>query len=217
MSSSKNLLITQKANILALFLLSTIVLAPNNALAFETKLSVSDIATPLATFAADAYTPAPLETPIPDYTYSNSGIAIGTSSPVTVSGDWKTVTKKKPSTTLARAMKPLEGQPIVLEGQASYYSRSGCLGCNPLFIMANGQPLNDNALTMAIGADKRHLVGYQAKVTNLATGLSTTVTITDTGGFYQDKYGNRVADLTIATKEAIGMHGGLGQVRVEVF
>ena len=43
-----------------------------------------------------------------------------------------------------------------------------------------------------------------------------TVRITDTGGFYKDKYGNRVADLTIGTKTAIGMAGGLGQVRVEV-
>lgn len=112
---------------------------------------------------------------------------------------------------------PKDGNPVVLEGEASYYSRAGCLGCSPALTMANGQPLNDNALTMAIGADKSYLVGRQAKVTNLATGLSTAVRITDTGGFYQAKYGNRVADLTIATKQAIGMNGGVGQVRVEVY
>ena len=106
--------------------------------------------------------------------------------------------------------------PVVLEGEASYYSRAGCLGCDPQMIMANGQPLDDGALTMAIGADKKHLVGRQATVTNLVTGQATTVLITDTGGFYKAKYGHRVADLTIATKEAIGMRGGVGQVRVEV-
>lgn len=106
---------------------------------------------------------------------------------------------------------------LIMEGPASYYSRAGCLGCNSLFIMANGQPLNDNALTMAIGADKVHLVGRNARVTSLATGKSVQVRITDTGGFYKEKYGHRVADLTPATKQAIGMKGGLGQVRVEVF
>ncbi|MGH9856319.1 MAG: hypothetical protein ACRD4B_00610 [Acidobacteriota bacterium] len=106
---------------------------------------------------------------------------------------------------------------LVLEGEASYYSRAGCLGCSPALRMANGQPLNDNALTMAIGANRKHLVGHKARVTSLTTGKSVMVTITDTGGFYKAKYGNRVADLTIATKNAIGMTGGVGQVRVEVF
>jgi rare lipoprotein A len=117
-----------------------------------------------------------------------------------------------------KTVKPIvkSGSNLVLEGMASYYSKAGCLGCNPLFVMANGQQLDDNALTMAIGADKSHLVGYQARVTNLANGKSVIVRITDTGGFYQDKYGNRVADLTIGTKTAIGMNGGLGKVRIEV-
>lgn len=106
---------------------------------------------------------------------------------------------------------------LVLKGEASYYSWDGCLGCNSKRIMANGKILNDNALTMAIGADKKHLVGREARVTNLSSGKSVVVLITDTGGFYQAKYGYRVADLTIATKQAIGMTGGLAQVQVEVF
>lgn len=106
---------------------------------------------------------------------------------------------------------------VVMEGEASYYSRAGCLGCDPNVIMANGQPLNDSALTMAIGADKKQFVGRSARVTSLATGKSVVVRITDTGGFYRAKYGYRVADLTIATKQAIGMKGGVGQVRVEVY
>jgi rare lipoprotein A len=109
-------------------------------------------------------------------------------------------------------------QPILtLKGEASFYHWDGCLGCNPKRIMANGKTLDDNALTMAIGADRKHLVGRQAKVTNLASGKSAIVTITDTGGFYQEKYGYRVADLTIGTKKAIGMEGGLAQVTIEVF
>lgn len=140
-------------------------------------------------------------------------------SPITEKGNWPKAESVAPvvRTAVAKKVKPTLEAPIVLEGEASYYSWAGCLGCNPLRVMANGQQLNDNALTMAIGADKKHLVGYQARVTNLVTGKSVTVHITDTGGFYQAKYGNRVADLTIATKEAIGMKGGLGQVRVEIF
>ena len=137
---------------------------------------------------------------------------IATSSPIT----YMSVAIKTPVKRVRAPRGPL-AEPVVLEGIASYYSRAGCLGCNPLFVMANGQVLDDSALTMAIGAHLKHLVGYQAKVTNLANGQSVVVRITDTGGFYQEKYGNRVADLTIGTKQAIGMKGGLGKVKVEVF
>ena len=83
--------------------------------------------------------------------------------------------------------------------------------------MANGEILDDTALTMAIGANKSYLVGHSAKITNLSSGKSVIVRITDTGGFYQAKYGYRVADITTATKQAIGMKGGLAQVLLEVF
>ena len=145
-------------------------------------------------------------------------------SPITKEGNWP---KAEPAAAVQQAaiqpvpvpqpILPSDGLAIVLEGEASYYSRAGCLGCDPAVIMANGQPLDDNAYTMAIGANLKHLVGHQAKVTSLVTGKSINVRITDTGGFYQAKYGYRVADLTIATKNAIGMAGGVGQVRVEVF
>lgn len=141
-----------------------------------------------------------------------SGTIVANASPVT------NITVEPKSNSARRTTTPrtYEGSDVVLEGIASYYSKAGCLGCNPLFVMANGQVLDDNALTMAIGADKKHLVGYKARVTNLVNGQSVVVRITDTGGFYKDKYGNRVADLTIGTKTAIGMKGGLGRVRVEV-
>ena len=152
------------------------------------------------------------DTPANDPYNHMNGAVVATSSPITVTGDWK----GKPAA-VALAVKPALTTPLVMEGQASYYSVAGCLGCDPNVIMANGQPLNDNALTIAVGADKKQYVGYNARVTNLATGQSVVARITDTGGFYQAKYGYRVADLTIGTKTAIGIKGGLGQVRVEIF
>lgn len=194
---------------------------PGNALAFETNLPNA----PAERFIA----PVRVErtsTNKNSFVASTSGsyrahTAIAVNNPVTTAGERKPVINETATkiayTPPTQAVIPANSTQLVLEGEASYYSRAGCLGCDPRMIMANGQPLNDNALTMAIGADKKHLVGRQARVTNLATGLSTTVTITDTGGFYKARYGHRVADLTIATKTAIGMAGGVGQVRVEVF
>ncbi len=172
----------------------TALLTAHNAFAFELPTQLLAEITPPALFA----TIEPVS-----YSYM-SNTAVSMASPITQKGN------------LATAPRTFAGSNVVMEGIASYYSKAGCLGCNPLFIMANGQVLNDNALTMAIGADKKHLVGYNARVTSLVSGKSVVVRITDTGGFYKDRYGNRVADLTIGTKEAIGMKGGLGRVRVEV-
>lgn len=147
---------------------------------------------------------------LPNYTYRTSGTLIAYPPVETAPGNWST-------RRVAYAVPAQQLQlPLVLEGEASYYSRTGCLGCSPALTMANGQPLDDAALTMAIGADKKNLVGHTATVTNVATGQSVEVKITDTGGFHHARYGNRVADLTVATKQAIGMRGGVGQVRVVV-
>lgn len=205
---------------------------PNNALTFEKHLAH----TPVRQFIS--YTTTPAES-TPASIASPTVSAIAPSNPVTIvaprpknPNPQLPVNEIKPvPIVIAPAVKPAPkpipapvaapvpqgGATLVLQGEASYYSRAGCLGCSASLTMANGQPLNDNALTMAIGADKKHFVGRKAKVTNLVTGKSVVVTITDTGGFYKAKYGNRVADLTIATKQAIGMNGGVGQVRVEVF
>ncbi len=196
-----------------LFLMVSIL--PSNALAFETSLDIS----PTPEFISDLkdFSPNDLmpeigkQLPVHDFT---SAALVSAPSPITEEAQWNKPAVRK---VVAEKIRPTLDAPVVMEGEASYYSRAGCLGCDANVIMANGQPLNDNALTMAIGADKKHLVGYQAKVTSLATGKSVVVRITDTGGFYQAKYGYRIADLTIATKQAIGMKGGVGQVRVEVF
>lgn len=94
-------------------------------------------------------------------------------------------------------------------GIASYYSRSGCIGCHPQMIMANGQPLDDSALTVAFN---RSRLGSKVKITNLRNDQSIVATVTDTGGF--ERLG-RIVDLTVATKDAIGCND-LCNVTVEV-
>ena len=88
-------------------------------------------------------------------------------------------------------------------GEASYYSIAGCLGCDPEAIMANGEKLDDTIRTLALTPEmvSRHkLLNDTVTVINLANGQKTRARVTDTGGF--GKYG-RVADLSLATKEAI--------------
>lgn len=200
---------------------------PSQALAAQQSILPIPSATALTIIAdRDPYLAEAIEN-LPSYNYRQAGNAVASVSPITTLGDWpipvEVVVKPKiaPAAIARPSVQPIvpsnTSSILILEGEASYYSRAGCLGCNPALIMANGQTLDDNALTMAIGANLKHLVGRNAKVTSLATGKSVTVRITDTGGFYQAKYGHRVADLTIATKTAIGMAGGVGQVRVEVF
>lgn len=195
----------------------TPVSAPHQALAFESALPVAESRVFVAQVILKDRDSDLLITneELPTASYAASAAAASYPSVLTETGRWPT-RPKRIFTRYAQATLPGWGEPVVLQGEASYYSRAGCLGCDPQAIMANGQPLNDGALTMAIGAHLKHLVGHRAVVTNLVTNQSVEVLITDTGGFYQAKYGSRVADLTIATKEAIGIRGGLGQVRVEV-
>ena len=92
---------------------------------------------------------------------------------------------------------------ILLSGTASYYSTTGCLGCNKEMIMANGKKLNDSALTIAMSPKmvrKYKLLNKYVLIKNPTSGKEINVKVTDTGGF--EKY-NRVADLTIATRDAL--------------
>lgn len=94
-------------------------------------------------------------------------------------------------------------------GTASYYSRNGCVGCSPAMTMANGKPLDDNALTVAFNRAK---IGSMVRVTNQKTGESVVAEVTDTGGFERH---NRIIDLTIATRDSINCTN-LCQVKVEL-
>ena len=92
-------------------------------------------------------------------------------------------------------------------GEASYYSRAGCVGCSPTLTMANGEPLNDNAFTVAFNDLP---LGSYVRVRNLANDQFVMAQVTDTGGFNEL---GRIIDLTIAVRDAIGC-GDLCEVEV---
>ena len=102
---------------------------------------------------------------------------------------------------------PLDSRRPHLEGEASWYSIDGCLGCNAGRIMANGEKLDDAKKTIACND---YPLGTRVLVENTKNNLFTEAVVTDTGGF--GRY-NRVADLSLATRDAIGC-GGLCEVRV---
>jgi rare lipoprotein A len=76
---------------------------------------------------------------------------------------------------------------------------------------ANGQVFSDQALT---AAHRTLPMGSLIVVTNLTTGQSSAMRITDRGPFVED----RILDLTIASAKATGVYrSGLTRVRVEVY
>jgi rare lipoprotein A len=76
---------------------------------------------------------------------------------------------------------------------------------------ANGQVFNDRAMT---AAHRTLPMGSLIVVTNLKTGQSGAMRITDRGPFVE----GRIIDLTIASAKATGVYqGGLVQVRVDVY
>lgn len=86
---------------------------------------------------------------------------------------------------------------LLLVGLASYYSIAGCLGCNPNFIMANGQRLDDSKLTVAYNhAPLNSYIG----VINRDNNEYVIAKVTDRGGF--ERHG-KIIDLSVATKNAI--------------
>jgi rare lipoprotein A (peptidoglycan hydrolase) len=99
-----------------------------------------------------------------------------------------------------------------LEGRISHYSREGCLGCDPERIMANGEPLDDNRLTIAVPPNTIPM-NTQVLVTNQDNGKSVVALVTDTGGF--TKY-NRVADLTLAVGRALETKTDVSSVKIEI-
>ncbi len=96
-------------------------------------------------------------------------------------------------------------------GVGSFYTRNGCLGCGRGAIMANGEPLNDSALTLAYW---RAPLNSYVRITNLDTGISVIARVTDRGGFdgAYNPYPNlvskattgRIFDLSLALKNSLG-------------
>lgn len=93
---------------------------------------------------------------------------------------------------------------VEISGEASYYSESGCLGCSKTLTMANGERLDDDLATVALTPPTVRnfkLLNKYVTIINEKTQRLVVAKVTDTGGF--GKY-NRVADLSVAVKEALG-------------
>jgi rare lipoprotein A len=76
---------------------------------------------------------------------------------------------------------------------------------------ANGEVFDDNALT---AAHRTLPMGSLIVVTNVKTGQSSAMRISDRGPFV----GDRMIDLTIASAKAVGVYqAGLAQVRLDVY
>lgn len=100
-----------------------------------------------------------------------------------------------------------------IKGEASHYNSKGCLGCSETLTMANGEKLDDNALTLALTPETVKafkLMNKNVVVKNLANDREVIAKVSDTGGFGSL---DRIADLTDATRDAIGC-GGLCQVEI---
>ena len=108
---------------------------------------------------------------------------------------------------------------LLLIGIASYYSIAGCLGCPPhydqngiYYLMNNGDRLNDTVKIVALTpANYRKYKNQMVKITNLKNNKYTLAKVADSGGFGKK---NRVADLSLATKNAIDC-SDLCKVRIE--
>src|SRR3990167_9519986 len=98
----------------------------------------------------------------------------------------------------------------VWKGKVSSYSATygGCLGCQKYFddkgqlyyIMANGEKLIDGNYTIAFN----HLpLNSRVSLVNLDNAKSVAAVVTDRGGFEKPEFNNRIADLSVATAQAI--------------
>ncbi len=87
-----------------------------------------------------------------------------------------------------------------MKGYVSYYSNAGCLDCRADRLTASGEKFDENLLTLAHNQIK---LKTMVKITNLDNGKSVIARVNDRGGFNKlGKYG-RIADLSLATCEAI--------------
>ena len=93
---------------------------------------------------------------------------------------------------------------ILYTGKISYYSHDGCLGCGESQIMGNGEPFDENGMTLAIPCEDILSGKYEyntvVKVVNQDNFRHSEAVITDCGGF--SKY-DRVADLSLGLAEKL--------------
>ena len=130
---------------------------------------------------------------------------MGTPTPATESAQEATESASIKLIPVAHAAEPTPEPKLSYTGKVSSYSHAGCLGCGEKQIMGNGQPFDENAMTLAVPCelilDKTIRYNTKVRVTNLDNGLTSEATITDCGGFA--KY-DRVADLSHGLALQIG-------------
>lgn len=103
-------------------------------------------------------------------------------------------------------------------GYATWYSRESCqregTGGKEI-LMANGRPLDDNALTCAIWGIK---FGTKIKVKNISNGREAILTVTDRGPGRRSRSRGTIIDLTpTAMRELAGEQGiKQGKIKVEL-
>src|SRR3989344_8812124 len=108
--------LSKKARLASLAVLAvTISAGPPPALAFEAGLANSPSQKLLATVTLNE----------PDYSQRTEGSVVAYSPVKTTPGQWST-----PRRLAYVPPVPTTDLPVVLEGEASYYSRAGCLGCS---------------------------------------------------------------------------------------
>jgi hypothetical protein len=90
-------------------------------------------------------------------------------------------------------------QVSTIRGIASYYSRSGCIGCSKTLTMANGEPLDDSKMTIAF---QRTELNRMVIITNLKNGKTVQAKVTDRGGFERLPV-PKIADLGLSVKNVL--------------
>jgi rare lipoprotein A (peptidoglycan hydrolase) len=107
--------------------------------------------------------------------------------------------------------------PVIAVGTASFYSEECCRERNPSLLMANGEKLDDDKFTVALPPNLfRQYRNKFVVIANRHTGRKVTAKVTDTGSFHLPKYGHgeRVADVTPAVRDAIGLKTDEHQITI---
>jgi len=87
-----------------------------------------------------------------------------------------------------------------MKGYVSYYSDAGCLDCRTDRLTASGEKFDENKLTLAHNQIK---LGTKVRITNLNNGKTVIAKVNDRGGFNRLGLHGRIADLSLATCNAI--------------
>jgi len=110
---------------------------------------------------------------------------------------------------------------IKLKGLASWYDRESCIRESGQAIMANLQPLDDNAMTCALWITGKN--GEPLKpdsklvsVRNVETGATVTVAWTDNGPGTVPRSQNVIIDLSVCAMKKLAGEDGIREGRVEV-